>query len=357
MTGARRNEAVGSPAAGEANGRPAYSPTAGLPFDDVELEEKLIWIYGSPRTGSTWLLEMLCDPLHPDREEPLGFSAPGGTRGVAPALPVNEFLLSAHLVPLQGRTVEIDGTLQPGTVNARYANKSSYMFSDEYADVWRPEVRRLTLMRLAAVVERARGAGLVEPGQTPFLVIKEVNGSHAADLVMSLFPRSRLIFLVRDGRDVIDSILDADGPGGWRAKRRGRTEAGDRDEKRLALVRQNSRNWEARMNVCARAYDEHDPALRRRLRYEDLLGDTPAVLGELLAWIGLPAADRHVREIAERHAFAAVPENRKGPGKVRRYASPGRWREALSPQEQRVAEEVMGDRLAELGYEPGPGRE
>jgi hypothetical protein len=218
-------------------------------------------------------------------------------------------------------------------------------------------VRRLTLIRLAAVVERAREAGLVEPGQTPFLVIKEVNGSHAADLVMSLFPRSRLIFLVRDGRDVIDSILDSDAPGGWRAKRRGRAEVGDRGEKRLALVRQNSRNWEARMNVCARAYDEHEPALRHRLRYEDLLGDTPAVLGELLAWIGLPAADGRVRGIAESHAFAAVPENRKGPGKVRRYASPGRWREALSPEEQRVTEEVMGDRLAELGYERGPGRE
>ena len=111
------------------------------------------------------------------------------------------------------------------------------------------------------------------------------------------------------------------------------------------------------MNVCARAYDEHEPALRRRIRYEDLLGDTPAVLGELLSWIGLPADEKRVRKIAERHAFAAVPESRKGPGKVRRYASPGRWQEALSPEEQRVAEEVMGDHLAEFGYERGPARD
>ena len=33
----------------------AYDATAGLPFDDEELESKLVWIWGSPRTGSTWL--------------------------------------------------------------------------------------------------------------------------------------------------------------------------------------------------------------------------------------------------------------------------------------------------------------
>ena len=28
---------------------------AGLPFDDVRFESRLVWILGSPRTGSTWL--------------------------------------------------------------------------------------------------------------------------------------------------------------------------------------------------------------------------------------------------------------------------------------------------------------
>ena len=50
------------------------------------------------------------------------------------------------------------------------------------------------------------------------MVIKEVNGSHGADLVMSLFPRSKMIFLVRDGRDVLDSLLDANKEGGWMTK-------------------------------------------------------------------------------------------------------------------------------------------
>ena len=79
-----------------------YSPTAGLPFDDEELESKLVWIWGSPRTGSTWLLEMLCNPLESKRSEPLGFSWPEGFTGPVPALAVDEFLISSHLAPHQG---------------------------------------------------------------------------------------------------------------------------------------------------------------------------------------------------------------------------------------------------------------
>jgi hypothetical protein len=42
-------------------------------FDDEELESKLVWIFGSPRTGSTWLVEMLCHPLKVDHESSVGF--------------------------------------------------------------------------------------------------------------------------------------------------------------------------------------------------------------------------------------------------------------------------------------------
>ncbi len=32
---------------------------------------------------------------------------------------------------------------------------------------------------------------------------------------MSMFPRSKMVFLVRDGRDVVDSQTAANQPGGW----------------------------------------------------------------------------------------------------------------------------------------------
>jgi len=336
----------------------SYSPTAGLPFDDEELESKLVWIWGSPRSGSTWLLELLCHPFQMDPKSQIGFKWREGWGGTVPALPVNEFQIGAHLAPgIYGdsagdATVEDDGgTVLPRTLNRVTDYFASYAFSDAYADVWRPEARRMTLVRLYAVIERARDAGLSIPPELPLLAIKEVNGSHAADLVMPLFGRSRMIFLVRDGRDVLDSIVDANSSGGWLTKRKWGPTGFESAEERLEFVRENARKWTARMNACTAAYEEHDPKLRVKVRYEDLLADTAAQLGELERWLGLPAGPKRMESIAAQHAFEAVPERGRGPGKLRRAATPGSWRDGLTAAEQDVANEAMAETLAELGYE------
>ena len=335
----------------------SYSSTAGLPFDDEELESKLVWIWGSPRSGSTWLLEMLCHPFQMEPHSQVGFKWREGWNGTVSALPVNEFQIAAHLAPgIYGDSTEPtiaddSGTVLPRTLNRVTDYFASYAFSEAYADVWRPEARRMTLVRLYAVIERAREAGLDVPPELPLLVIKEVNGSHGADLVMPLFPRSRMIFLVRDGRDVLDSMIDANRPGGWTSRRQWGRAGFETEEERLAFVRENARNWTARMNACTRAYDEHEPSLRKRVRYEDLLAETPAGLGELERWLGLPSGPKRMETIAAQHAFEATPERGRGPGKLRRSATPGAWREGLTPEEQDVANEIMGDTLAELGYE------
>ncbi len=328
-----------------------YSATAGLPFDDSELESKLVWIWGSPRTGSTWLLEMLCYPLEAKRDEPLGFSWPPDWDGTVPALAIDEFQISAHLAPHHGEIIDVFDVPYPATLNSLFQRRSSYAFSGEFEDVWRPEARRFTLVRLYAVIERARKAGLALPPDLPLLVIKEVNGSHAANLVMSLFPRSRMILMIRDGRDILDSLIDANSSGGW-LTRTGLGRGGfESASERLEWVRESCRTWAARINVCVDAYERHDPDLRLRVRYEDLLAETPTVLGDVAAWLGLSHDPARIGEIADHHAFEAVPDQKKGPGKRRRAATPGRWRESLTPREQEIAREIMGPRLAELGYE------
>ncbi len=329
----------------------ALRANAELEFDDEELESKLVWIYGSPRTGSTWLLEMLCHPLKVEPKSDVGFKWREGWQGEAAALPVNEFLITSHIVPGTGVAQMDDGVVLPRTLNGFSGSFASYAFSSAYADVWRPEVRRMTLVRLHAVIERGRESGLNLPDQMPLLMIKEVNGSHGADVVMSLFPRSKMIFLVRDGRDVLDSLLDASKAGGWLTKKGGGKGAFETEEERREFVRDNCLNWAARMNVCTKAYDNHDPELRRKIRYEDLLADTNSHLGDLATWLDLPGGPRRIENIAKQHSFEAVPEKRKGPGKVRRSATPGAWRQGLSPEDQEMAQEIMGRGLVKLGYE------
>jgi hypothetical protein len=291
-------------------------------------------------------MEMLCHPLKVDPASDIGFRWYEGFTGRARALPIDEFLITSHIVPAHGAKW-VDGRVIPKTLNHYSSGLSHYAFSSAYEDVWRPEVRRLTLIRLYAVVERARAAGLKLGADPPVMVIKEVSASHGANVVMSLLPRSKMIFLIRDGRDVLDSMLDAYGGDGWLTEE----DPLDSDERRRDFVRECCMNWTAGMTICTYAYEGHDPALRRRIRYEDMRADTPTVLAELAEWLELPSTPDRIANVTKRHGFESFPEPSRGPGKFRRSATPGAWRRGLRQEDQDTAREIMGDRLTALGYE------
>src|SRR5919201_5104315 len=319
----------------------------GMSFDDDAFEARLFWIFGSTRSGSTWLLRLLCHPLTLEREEGLGFSLPEAARGGAPVdvIPVNEFLLGQHLAPRTGEPVKRDdGEYVPRTVNSFWSPDADYAMARDYEDVWRPELRRFALVRLHAVVERAASRFPVR--DEPAVVIKEVGSSHAADTTMSLLPRSLLLFIVRDGRDVIDSLIHAAQPGGWFARLTKPLISSD--EERLDFVRRKAIDWACWTDACRRAWEAHPGELRRMVRYEDLLADPIRELGLLCRWIGLERNGAALEAAVRAHAFGATEPT--GPREFARTASPGLWRQNLSAEEQRIAEGIMGERLAHLGY-------
>jgi len=317
----------------------------GLPFDDVRFESRLVWIFGSPRTGSTWLLNLLTFPLTLTTERPSGSKLVRGAPARVAALPINEPYLPNHLTPT------FNGFAEPGdptfVLNPLRADDPSYFFSDAFADSWRPEVRRLVLVRLHAQSElAAREHGLEEP----VVVVKEPNGSHGADLVMSLLPRARMIFQLRDGRDVIDSLIHAQARDGWLGGPGGVTGI-EGESERLAFVRRHSRLWVNRTMAVQRAYDAHSPELRWTVRYEDLRSDTRRALRPAVDWLGLERSDEELEAAISTYDFDSVPAHARGPTKPLRAATPGLWRENMSAEERRTMEEIMGPKLVELGYE------
>ncbi len=325
-----------------------YSPTAGLPFDDEELESRLVWIWTSARSGSTWFLRLLTHPLKlvDSRHDPndlLGFRAPPTWQGAVDAIPVDTTFVANHLVPLRGGA-DYDENWSPITFSYAMGIKQrgNYFFSPKYEDAWRPELRRMMLVRFHRLIERT-----AERHRTadPLVLLKEVAGAHGADLVMSLFPRSRMIFLVRDGRDVVDSQTAANEPGGWLPIKGFSTE-----EERLEFVRRRSRTWVGDMMTIGRAFDAHPAELRRMVHYEDLLSDTAGTLRPIVEWLGLPRHENWLERTVEVNAFEAVAPENKGPTKFFRSATPGAWRHNMSPPEQEAMTEVMGDKLVELGY-------
>jgi hypothetical protein len=318
-----------------------------LTFDDDAFESRLVWMFGSTRTGSTWLLRMLCHPLTLERRGGLGFRLPETARGghALDVIPVNEFLLGHHLAPRTGEPIlRDDGQYEPRTVNSFWSSHSSYALSEDFEEAWKSGLRRFALARLHAVLERA--AELLPVGDDPAILIKDVGASHAADLVMSLLSRSRLLFMVRDGRDVLDSLIHAAQSGGWFARITEPLISSDED--RLEFVRQRAIEWACWTDSCRRAWAAHPPELRRMVRYEELLAEPVGTVDSVRRWIGIGHDHTEIEAAVSANAFGVFQTT--GPTEVVRAARPGLWRENLSSQEQRVAEEIMGDRLSDLGY-------
>src|SRR5215208_3950157 len=142
-------------------------------FSLARSEDRLVWIFGSSRSGSTWLLRMLSE--------------------LEGAVPIDDPHLGHHLgvwrpIPLACATADSNPELT--TLNEIKRDKPSYFFSDRYRDAWAPALRDLIVSRFDAQADHDT-AGLVTE---PLVVVKEP-GSHIADILLSLFPSSRMIFL------------------------------------------------------------------------------------------------------------------------------------------------------------------
>jgi sulfotransferase family protein len=303
-------------------------PTGENGFTLASREDRLVWIFGSSRSGSTWLLRMLAE--------------------LDEAVTIDDPHLGHHLgiwrpIPLAWATAEDDPELT--LLNDIKREKPSYFFNERYREIWEPALRDLIVTRFDAQA-RERASGRTS---NPLVVVKEP-GSHIADLLMSMFSRSQMIFLLRDGRDVVDSWLDAHRPGAWALEEGAYPVApGGRE----ALIRWQASVWAYRTEVVLRAYRAHDPDRRILVRYEDLRRDPAGELARICRQFGIGTAPTRLREIAVIHDYDRVPSDEKGASKEIRAAEPGGWQRHMTAAEQRAMYEVMGERLVEVGYLPG----
>jgi len=294
----------------------------------IDNEERLTWIFGSSRSGSTWLLRMLSDF---DRVVPVDDPHLGHHLGVWRPIPL---AWAAAEEPPDELTTLLD----------LKADEPGYFFAERYRDSWWEPLRALICSRFEAQAAEAP-EGRRGP---PAYVVKEP-GSHAAPLLCELFPRSKLIFLLRDGRDVVDSWLDGYRDGSW-AIPGGAFPVSE--EGRLPLIRWLSAVWVVRSRAVRRAYESRPPQDRLLIRYEALRERTAETLAAISEMVGLDPS--RAVEVADRHSFERVPASARGPRRAVRAARPGSWRENLSPAEQEAMHEALGDALEEFGYEPAP---
>jgi LPS sulfotransferase NodH len=286
-----------------------------------DISSRLVWMLGSPRTGSTWLMQLFAEM--PDISV------------------IDESYIPLHLVPIDHALVDGEYFEQ-----GPRANDPHYSFAKRYLPEAFPELRSLFMRGLLRQLEE-----LGQKTDPRWIVVKEPNGSHASDSLMSLFPESRLLFLVRDGRDVIDSLIDAMlSKDSWWQQSQGSDEPRIVSE-RLAFINHHAKLWLQRTQSTQRAFAAMPERQRHRVGYEDLLADTTAEFSAMLDWLGMEIPPEQVRAAVEKRSFKAIPDSEKGPGKRARSANPGQWKERLRPGETELVESVMGPKLRELGYE------
>jgi hypothetical protein len=289
----------------------------------AESEDRLAWIFGSSRSGSTWLLKMLSE-----------------LEGV---VPVDDPHLGHHLgvwrpIPLAWAACEEPPELR--TLLEIKAEEPGYFFAARHRAAWEQPLRDLVFARFEAQAEESPGGRAA----ADLFVVKEP-GSHVAPFLAKLFPASKVIFLLRDGRDVVDSWLDAYREGSWAIPGGAFPVTPDG---RIPLIRWLAAVWAHRSRAVRQAFVSRPPEDRILIRYEDLRAEPTVYLEQLCAMLGL---DRErVADAVERHRFEELPAAARGNGRAIRRAAPGGWRENLSHEEQRAMYEALGDVLAEFGY-------
>jgi hypothetical protein len=280
--------------------------------EEDQLEKNIVWIFADRRSGTTWLgLELLSH----------------NTKAI------DEPLVGFHLAVVT--------ELQAGTKTTleTHSFRPDYFFSKEYEVIWKKYFRKLILNRIYAQVKDLNRK----------IIIKEPTGSFAADVLADLLPGSKVILLLRDGRDVLDSKLDARKPGGWGTQGKiGLKEL--TDEQRLAWLKTRAKQWVKLMEILLKTAKEHPKDKLIKIQYEKLLSDTFSELRKLYDFLSIEISDDEINQIVEKYSFQKIPEYEKGEGKFRRFATPGKWQENFSEREIQALNRIMGDTLKRLDY-------
>ncbi len=264
---------------------------------------KFIFIIGSTRSGTTWLHRMLAEI--PD----------------VATLPQELSLFSRYLAPLKhsyARETGVEGHLAQGL---------PVLVSPEE---FQATLRRATSEIYARVHARRPTAKYILDKRPDY-------GKHIA-LIEELLPAPKYVHIIRDGRDVAVSMLNARHTMGGFTADAGTAAADWRDA--VTMARTGGRS------VGPERYIE--------VRYEQLVSNTVAELARILDFIGIHAEMHQIERIAHENnserklvsfGDASLNKLRSSPGAI--------WKHRLNLMQRYAVARVAGGLLDELNYSNG----
>jgi hypothetical protein len=278
----------------------------------------VVFLVGCARSGTTWLQRLLA-------------SHPKIRTGQ------ESFLFSSYIGPqLRNWSNEIR-TLSSGRGGA---GMRAYLREDEFLSILREEMFRFMKPMIGDLPD-----GYLFLEKTP---------NHALWMpeIIALLPKARFINMLRDGRDVVASLLAAS-----------RTWANWAPDNALGA----SRRWVRNVEAAEKAAKKLSPEQFYEVRYEQLLNSPKLVLQNVSRFLGINWNENEIVDaikkndakvalktatpIPIRGEFSVISgsEVKQPPGFIRR-ARAGSWKQDLSPVEKMLTWIGASRTMAKVGY-------
>jgi len=220
-------------------------------------EKNIVWLFSSPRGGTNWIAGEL-----------LSYNT----------IFVNELHIEEHLAI---RASEVEGKIVRRIDNPQ--QNPDYFFSEKYKDVWMFYLRKLILNRIYAQTK----------DMNKKTIVKEVVAEGATDILSECMNKSKIIFLIRDGRDYLDSLWAAIDSGAFQTTHMPSLKLPGR---KTQWVKGHSIVWVARTKNFLKCYEQHTKELRYWVKYEDILKNTSEELEKLYKFIDVEISGEQLQK-------------------------------------------------------------
>ncbi len=317
-----------------------------MPPEEMQIEDVRFFVVGHAKSGTTWLERTL--GTHPEVLcKGAGLFFGRNTESVAGFRVLHEVLASCEGL----RTWHDQGSPNLWT--------EAHTFEEDVAQITRAAIDALMRRELTISGKRVLG------DRTPF---------HFTQLqeISTFYPQARIIHALRDGRDVMVSLVH----NRWRAARwaGSAVKLSPKDAKKRdsyiedpesfitgghsIFTEQRLRNRARRWRCTVRQAQQMGKRLFGdnyfEVRYEDHLHRPHETLAELFRFLGVGAESEVIEAVVEENSFEKVsgrPRGQESSSNFLRKGISGDWVEVFTKGDKRVFKEEAGDLLVELGYE------
>lgn len=283
-----------------------------------------VFVIGTGRCGSTMLHDALC--LHPQ----LDYLTQWVNR--YPSKPqLNRYVMVLRQYQCFDYLVEkCSFPAEP----YRFFEHGYKGFSEPYRDLFADDLR-------TKAAEKFRQALINSATGRPLLV--KYTGWPRVGLMQAIFPAARFIHIVRDGRAVVSSVLEAPFFDGWSGPSRWtRGELSQRQMKAWkdsgeSFVMLAAIGWENRLQAFESALSSLDQHQLLQFKYEDYCDNPVAAMQKIMTFLELPDDSNHT--FMDR--VAQQP----------RINTQHKWRDNFTELQQAQLSEYLQPLLARYGYQ------